>query len=188
MAADRTKRVSTTVLGRDALSGLLDRPAFLGELERRFRGTDPMQRRGALLCLAIDDWTPLIERLGHGAGDRALKSLARLLRDKIRSDDLAARFRGDAFAVWMEGLDAATAEARARAILKAATSLAPLAGEADDPLTVSAGVALHDPASDESPAALLARADHALARAQEAGKGQVALAPRARGGSTALTA
>ncbi len=188
MATDKAQPASTVPAGRDALTGLYYRRAFLGELERRFRGTDPLQRRGALLCLAIDNWTPLIERLGQGAGDRALKSLARLLRDKIRSDDLATRFRGDAFAVWIEGLDAATAEARARAVLKAAMSLAPLGGEADDPLTVSVGVALYDPASDESPAALLARADHAVGRAQEAGKGQIALAPRARGGSTALTA
>ncbi len=188
MATDKAQPASTVPAGRDALTGLYHRRAFLGELERRFRGTDPMQRRGALLCLAIDDWTPLIERLGHGAGDRALKSLARLLRDKIRSDDLAARFRSDAFVVWIEGIDAVAAEARARAILKAAMSLAPVGGEADDPLTVSVGVALHDPANDEVPAALLARADHAVGRAQEAGKGQVALAPGVRGGSKALTA
>jgi len=57
--------------------------------------------------------------------------------------------------------------------------LAALSGDAARPLGVSLGLAVHDPARPETPDSLLARADGAMYRVKQRGKGSFAVAARA---------
>ncbi|HTZ76664.1 MAG TPA: sensor domain-containing diguanylate cyclase [Stellaceae bacterium] len=160
----------------DPLTGLLNRRAFQEELERRLATTETADRPGALLYLDLDNFKQLNDTDGHGAGDEALQAFAQILRENTRSADLVARLGGDEFIVWMQGINAVVAETRARAILRAFGVLTPRIGSAEHPLSVSMGLALYDPQSGESPAALIVRADEAMYAAKEAGKGQLRFA------------
>ena len=168
------------------LTGLLNRRAFLDELERRLGATQTQRRPGVLLYLDLDNFKLVNDRGGHGAGDDALRAFARILRENTRHADLAARLGGDEFVIWIDGIDAQAGHARGRAVLQAFESLTGLTGDPTRPLSVSMGLAVYDLSGGETSAALLARADQALYEAKAAGKARVCAAPGTAG--QALTA
>jgi diguanylate cyclase (GGDEF)-like protein/PAS domain S-box-containing protein len=171
----------------DELTGLLNRRACFEELERRLGTPDAQRRPGALVYLDLDNFKVLNDYAGHGAGDEALRSFAHILRQNTRGNDVTARLGGDEFVVWIDGIDPAVAETRARAILEAFRTLAPGTGDATRPLSVSMGLALYAPQSGETLEALVARADRAMYAAKQAGRGQLryATAPAPREGALA---
>lgn len=165
----------------DALTGLLNRRAFLEELGRRLRrqAQDPLRAgraEGALVFLDLDNFKPINDRLGHEAGDAALVAVGRLLRALIRPTDLAARLGGDEFALWLEETDEAGAALRAAAIGAAAARIEGLPQDATPPLTFSLGCAIRRPGLAETPEALIARADAAMYAAKRGGRNRWVLA------------
>jgi diguanylate cyclase (GGDEF)-like protein/PAS domain S-box-containing protein len=159
----------------DALTGLLNRRAFLEDLGRRLRrqAQDPLRAgraEGALLFLDLDNFKPINDRLGHEAGDAALVSVAGLLRELVRPTDMAARLGGDEFALWLEDADAEGAAGRAAAVCAAAARLDHRLGDGTPPITFSIGGAIRQPGTAETPEALLARADAAMYDAKRGGR------------------
>jgi diguanylate cyclase (GGDEF)-like protein len=51
--------------------------------------------------LDIDNLKPINDSLGHGAGDKAIRAVARAMRSLIRADDMLFRWGGDEFLVLM---------------------------------------------------------------------------------------
>ncbi|TCZ59876.1 sensor domain-containing diguanylate cyclase [Roseicella aquatilis] len=165
----------------DALTGLLNRRAFLEDLGRHLRrqAMDPERAgraEGALLFLDLDNFKPINDRQGHEAGDAALVAVAGLLRETIRPADLAARFGGDEFALWLEGADASVAAARAEALCGATAGLAGTLPKDTPQLSFSIGCAIRRTDLAESPEALLARADAAMYAAKRGGRNHWVLA------------
>ncbi len=79
----------------DPLTGLLNR-----------RGLDMVLNRvdvshGAIIYGDLDNFKRLNDKLGHPAGDSALMHFAQILRDQIRTGDVAARIGGEEFAIWL---------------------------------------------------------------------------------------
>jgi diguanylate cyclase (GGDEF)-like protein/PAS domain S-box-containing protein len=160
----------------DPLTGLLNRRAFFEELDRRLKRLERGERTAVLLFIDMDNFKLVNDRRGHRAGDEAIHALCRILGKQSRGGDLLARLGGDEFALWIEGLGANSGRERAASILDAATVLAPMSGDAQHPLGISIGLALAEPGGGESPEQLVARADQAMYRAKQAGKGGVAVA------------
>jgi diguanylate cyclase (GGDEF)-like protein len=82
----------------DGLTELPNRVLFTDRLNRAIAEastTDPC----ALLCLDLDGFKDVNDRLGHAAGDVLLKNVAMRLLDCVRSGDTAARLGGDEFAI-----------------------------------------------------------------------------------------
>lgn len=154
----------------DPLTGLLNRRAFLEELERRLDRLDRERKPGALLFVDLDNLKPVNDLMGHEAGDSAIRSAANLLRASVRPSDLVARLGGDEFALWLDGADEATAVARADRIV----ADAPLAlAHASPPavrMTLSVGIAVRAPGGGEAAGHLLVRADTAMYAAKRSGK------------------
>jgi diguanylate cyclase (GGDEF)-like protein len=82
----------------DGLTELPNRVLFTERLDHAISQAsidDPC----ALLCLDLDGFKGVNDRFGHAAGDLLLQTVARRLRDCVRSDDTCARLGGDEFAV-----------------------------------------------------------------------------------------
>lgn len=93
VAAARTARVAADADARDPLTGLLHRGGLLRAL-----GDDP--RDGAVgLLLELEDLAEVNSRLGYGAGDVVVRSIAERLRRALRARDLLARWSGARFVV-----------------------------------------------------------------------------------------
>ena len=97
----------------DPLTGLLNRRAFLAEMQRQIARLDRESQPGTLMFIDMDGFKAVNDRLGHGTGDRVLVHLGELLRKLVRPSDLIARLGGDEFALWLGGADHMTAAERA---------------------------------------------------------------------------
>jgi diguanylate cyclase (GGDEF)-like protein len=153
----------------DSLTGLLNRRA----IDERLR---ELERRGIAYSMAmvdIDNFKSLNDQLGHQAGDRALRLVARVVESALRHDDHIGRWGGDELLVLLPGKGVETATDaidRARAEMRRVGPLSDL-----PPVTLSVGVAQ---AAPDSPGdAVLRAADAALFAAKDAGRDRVMVAP-----------
>lgn len=160
-------RISRT----DPLTGLFNRRAFFGELDRRFRRLARDRGPAALIYLDLDNFKAVNDRLGHQAGDDALIRLRDILVGNTRPTDLVARLGGDEFAVWLEGADVTVAQTKAEALVQAARGLNDaVGGGIGKTLSVSLGVAVWSPDVAETLDEMVARADGAMYAAKHTGK------------------
>jgi diguanylate cyclase (GGDEF)-like protein/PAS domain S-box-containing protein len=93
----------------DDLTDLINRRRFEEELERHLvQGRYGMT--GALLVLDLDGFKAVNDNFGHRAGDDVLRSVADVLRRRLRESDVVARVGGDEFAVLLPRAGADEAE------------------------------------------------------------------------------
>jgi diguanylate cyclase len=78
----------------DALTGLGNRRMF----DRRI---DTVATGGSLLLIDVDHFKDINDRYSHGVGDRVLGEIAAVLRSHCRHDEVAIRFGGDEFALFL---------------------------------------------------------------------------------------
>jgi diguanylate cyclase (GGDEF)-like protein len=144
----------------DPLTGVRNRRAFVRELGRICAFAQRYAAPASLIYIDLDDLKAINDRLGHAAGDAALKAVAERLGDHVRESDAIGRMGGDEFAVALLHADHATALAKASALaeLIEAAAMGREAGAAT--IRVSFGVVQIDPTEDAE--ALIARADGAM--------------------------
>lgn len=164
----RLERRLTRLADHDTLTGLFSRRHFQEDLDKALRRLRRSGVHGAVMILDLDDFKDVNDRLGHPEGDKLLKSLADLLRKRMRKADVLARLGGDEFAVLLPNTEARQARQAAERIIGAVgRHTLRLAGRSIG-LTVSAGVALY-PEHGQTARELLARAEFAMYRAKENG-------------------
>ena len=158
---------------RDALTGLLNRRALAPLLQREAGRLRRYGETYSVLMIDIDYFKNINDSHGHAAGDAALVKLAELLRQAAREVDHIVRLGGEEFCILLphSELDGAMHLAgRVHTAVRDADWR-----EFERSITVSVGVAVAQ-APDETPQAVLARADQALYRAKDGGRDQVVLA------------
>jgi diguanylate cyclase (GGDEF)-like protein/PAS domain S-box-containing protein len=161
----------------DGLTGLLNRRAFLAEIELRLVGARRAVRPAALVYVDVDNFKPVNDRHGHAQGDQVLRAVADRLRRGARASDLVARLGGDEFALWLDDADLRGAEAKARDIVALREEFTELSASKELPLGFSVGVAVLDADVGETIAEIIERADAAMYIAKHGGKGRFAIAP-----------
>src|ERR1700722_10845451 len=155
----------------DPLTGLLNRRAFLDEVQRHIARLDRENASGTLMFVDLDAFKAVNDRLGHAVGDDVLVLLANLLRKLVRPGDLIARLGGDEFAVWLSGADHMTAAERADHFCKTApTELQTSLPERFPDLGVSIGIATRRAGSHEAIEDLTRRADMAMYEVKRGGR------------------
>lgn len=127
------------VLMRDWLTGLLNRTCFLSaEVQRIF--TD--HKNAGLIVLDIDCFKEINDRYGHLEGDKALKTVARILKDEAGEKDLVFRFGGDEFLILSYSKEPDYLDLVKQRILSRMDALNE-SGNLPYPLTLSCGTALN---------------------------------------------
>jgi diguanylate cyclase (GGDEF)-like protein len=152
----------------DALTGLHNRRYFHETLARECARAHRYERKLSLIVFDLDDFKDINDRIGHLAGDAVLAEAAERVRDVVRTADIACRVGGDEFAVILPESAIEQADQLYRRI-QTAVSSRPL-GQAGK-MFLSAGVA--ELRAEDDPVSFFQRADDALYRAKEAGKGRV---------------
>jgi len=167
------ERVSRT----DGLTGLLNRAAFMTDLDQCLARAMVRETPGVLIYLDLDNFKPVNDVLGHDQGDAVLRRIADVLRGMSRRHDLVARLGGDEFAIWLDDAAGEAGCAKAQSICAALERMRDFSASAEQPLGGSIGVAVYAPDNGEDVDALIKRADVAMYRAKRAGKNDWRLAP-----------
>jgi diguanylate cyclase (GGDEF)-like protein/PAS domain S-box-containing protein len=142
----------------DALTGLANYREFMDTLERELRRAERGHHSFTVLLQDLDDLKRINDRLGHLAGNGALKRLARVIKEQCRATDLAARYGGDEFAVVLIESDLCMAQQVAKRIEARVRE-----DKEEPPISVSSGMAIY-PADGRTAQDLLEAADRQLYR------------------------
>jgi len=142
----------------DTLTGLLNRRALQTVASTMFQRLHCSQRKFVLLFADLDKFKDVNDELGHAAGDLVLREFARMVRNAIREQDVAARFGGDEFVIILEDATLKHAQLIAERIQKQVTHWSE-ENEIDFSVTFGLGEA---PTHGDSFTNLLEQVDQAL--------------------------
>jgi len=153
----------------DFLTGVMTRRRFFADVEHYLAQTRRYGAHGALLFLDLDDFKSVNDTLGHAAGDALLRSVASLLRRRLRDSDSIGRLGGDEFAILLPQTDGARALQLADQLHHAIDSHVTFVGMRPVRITTSIGITLL-PADGTNVNELIANADVAMYQAKGAGR------------------
>ena len=180
---DEARRELEALAATDMLTGLNNRRNFMHLAEAEFGRAQRYGRPIAVALADLDHFKRINDRYGHNGGDIALIAFADLVRDTLRTTDIACRYGGEEFAfVFPETTpqEALVLTERMRSALEARS--VPLPDGRLIHFTMSVGIA------DGVGCALevaLRHADDALYVAKEAGRNRSRLAAPKPDGSVA---
>jgi diguanylate cyclase (GGDEF)-like protein len=171
--AEKTEAELRYLADHDPLTGLLNRRSFRSKLDRYVSFAARYGGQGAVMIIDIDGLKEVNDRLGHQLGDNLIRTVAEVLRQRVRGTDIVARLSGDEFAVLMPQADTDGA-------LQLGEDLRSQVAEGlpDDPTvgaaTISVGITMFGGKRNGSEAVLVA-ADQAMYRAKAEGRNRIAL-------------
>jgi len=176
---DLTKKISLArqqaeeMAATDALTGLNNRrqvlERFCEEMERAKR----LKKDLGCIMIDIDNFKTINDTYGHLAGDKTLRKVADVLKNSIRTYDIAGRYGGEEFLIILPDTDFRETRIFAERIgknIKTQTVVEPGIAQA---VTVSLGIASMTD-TDISIDNMIKRADDGLYKAKDSGRDRVA--------------
>jgi diguanylate cyclase (GGDEF)-like protein len=156
------------------LSGLFNRQVLNEELERILTQAKRSQQPIAVLMMDLDYFKQVNHEHGHLAGDACLQHAAQRMQQRIRSNDLLARFGGEAFAAMLCDTDRSGALDLAEQLRDDLASHPCWYQGLSITLSLSIGVCALIPDAKSNRQQLLGQTDQALYPAKAAGRNRVA--------------
>jgi diguanylate cyclase (GGDEF)-like protein len=153
----------------DGLTQLPNRLLFNARLDDALKQANA-DVPSALLCLDLDGFKDVNDRLGHAAGDALLQEVAKRLLKCVRKGDTAARLGGDEFAIVLPNTSAAEALMTAQRVTSSLSGTHSLGAFGEARIGVSIGIACAPEHAAETDALMLL-ADKALYAAKHSGLG-----------------
>lgn len=108
----------------DLLTGLRNKNAYKEEIPQLFSMEKRRKNDCSLLMIDFDHFRNVNESFGHLVGDEALKKIASLIKDQVRSADIVYRFGGEEFIIFLSDTASLVAQElaeRIRATIKSHT-------------------------------------------------------------------
>ena len=156
----------------DPLTGLPNRRAFEQALESSVNGSRRAGDRDTLCFIDLDRFKIVNDTCGHAAGDELLRRIARMIRQRVRGDDLLCRIGGDEFALILHGCGTEEARRIAEDLREAVASLRFTWEERRFTVGASIGLVRIDGSLDSASDVLVA-ADLACYAAKKAGRNRI---------------
>lgn len=158
----------------DSLSGMLNRASFDQQMRAEIKRSRREQRPLALVLLDIDHFKQINDRLGHLAGDQAIKAVAAVISSQLkRPADKVCRYGGEEFALILPATSLSGAEQLAEQIRMALQDCELTLNDHSYQLTLSAGCYASIAAPDSDNDEYIRFADEALYRAKHLGRNQI---------------
>jgi diguanylate cyclase (GGDEF)-like protein len=162
----------------DSLTGLYNRMHFNTLVENEIRRAYRYARPLSVIMFDIDFFKRINDTFGHITGDRVIKMVAVVTKEKIRASDKPARYGGEEFIVLLPETSAENGAVVAERIRRQIETTAIQAKEGKVSITASFGVSDHLMNPDEMPqekvsSEFIANADRALYISKNAGKNRV---------------
>jgi diguanylate cyclase (GGDEF)-like protein len=172
--AEKTEAELRFLADHDPLTGLLNRRRFRSELDQYVSFTARYGGRGAVMVIDIDGLKEVNDRLGHQAGDTLIRSVAEILRERVRATDLVARLSGDEFAILMPQTDTAGAMQLGEDLRAQVAEGMPLNADFND-ATISVGITMFGGSENAAAESVLVAADQAMYQAKSEGRNRITL-------------
>jgi len=164
----RRARTLRSLMERDSLTGLYNHTKIKEQLEIEVSRAKRQDEGLALAMIDLDNFKSINDRYGHPTGDRVLKSLARLLNQRLRKTDIVGRYGGEEFAVILHGTDQESSFRVLDEVRQRFSQIRHISDEAEFTVTFSCGIAILPPCSDATE--LNAAADKVLYQAKREGR------------------
>ncbi|SEN02741.1 diguanylate cyclase [Nitrosomonas marina] len=158
---------------RDGLTGLFNYTAIREQLGREIVRSNRLKTPLSLAMVDVDFFKKVNDNFGNAAGDRVLKSLARLLKQRLRGTDIVGRYGGEEFAVIMTDTNAPEAAKVIDEIRKVFSRLLHMSDNKEFKVTFSCGIA--DIKHFPDVKSVSEAADKALYQAKKKGRNQVVI-------------
>ena len=156
----------------DPLTDLYNRRVFLERLaEESARLARNDGQSTALLMIDLDNFKRVNDTYGHSTGDAVLRQFANIMRETVRTIDIAARLGGEEFAILLPNTTQEEAMCLAERLRKRIADTEFYYEKGVVRMTISTGAALLT-ADDIEGDAVLNHADAALYEAKDAGRNQ----------------
>lgn len=157
---------------RDVLTGLFNRRHLQSRLAKDLADCAAAGTPMSVIMLDLDHFKVVNDTHGHLVGDEVLRSVGRIIAERVRATDMACRYGGEEFLVVLPGLPSGPAMQRAESLRTRIRDATVSAGSPNLKVTASLGVATY-PQDGETGELLLRAADEALFGAKRAGRDRV---------------
>lgn len=152
----------------DPLTGVGNRLAYNERITQEYARWKRYKTPLTMLVCDLDYFKNINDNFGHKAGDKVLRTVARLLHKSIRETDFISRYGGEEFTILMAETSLETAMQVAEKLRDAIEHCGFHHEKKAVPITISCGVAeFHQ---NDTPESVFTRADAALYRAKQAGR------------------
>ncbi|MDR2109987.1 MAG: GGDEF domain-containing protein, partial [Spirochaetaceae bacterium] len=155
---------------RDIKTGLFNHGFFMTRLNEEVARSSRTDSPSSLIVMDVDKFKHFNDNYGHMAGDRVLESIALMIKQNVRTEDVPSRFGGEEFTILLPDTGKSAAWVVAERIR---TEIAAMKVPWDPPLpqvTISIGVFIFDKRTNLSSEDIIHRADAALYQSKRRGR------------------
>lgn len=167
----RRSQLLRGMMMRDSLTGLLNHTAVTEKLELEVTRAERLGSPLTFVMIDVDHFKHINDTFGHPCGDRVIKTIARLLRQRLRRTDIIGRYGGEEFAAVLLDTSIETARDIIDEIRQGLADVVFHDGDQPFHVTFSAGLASYPPLHTAQ--ALCDAADLALYKAKRDGRNRV---------------
>ncbi|WP_232301203.1 diguanylate cyclase [Gilvimarinus agarilyticus] len=170
--AARSRQLSEAI-DRDSLTGLLTHARIKEQVKVEVQRARRTGKVVSVAMIDLDHFKSVNDTYGHALGDRVIRALAQLLRQRLRQTDGIGRYGGEEFVVILPDCELDAAQVILNDLRESFSAVNFNASEVAFNVTLSCGVVSSDREDDDQ---LLEVADKALYRAKAEGRNQVCAA------------
>lgn len=170
--AARSRQLSDA-LDRDSLSGLLKHSRIKEQVDVELNRVLRTGGHLSVVMLDLDHFKRVNDTYGHPAGDKVIKAIAHLLRQRLRKTDAVGRYGGEEFVAVLPRCSSEEARALMEDVRQRFHDIVFTVDQRSFNVTLSAGIAAYQPGIERADQ-LLQEADAALYRAKAEGRNRIA--------------